>query len=71
MCAGRAVFEPLERRRLLATNGLNAVYFNNRDFTGATHTGLNTTIAFDWPNHASPARGIKGTTFAVRWHGFV
>jgi len=71
MCARSAVFESLERRQLLATYGLNAVYFNNRDFTGASHTGLNTAIAFDWPNHASPARGIKGTTFAVRWHGLI
>ena len=63
--------EPLEPRRLLATNGLNAVYFNNRDFTGATSSRIDSSIAFDWPDHARPAPRIRGTTFAVRWHGLV
>lgn len=68
---GRAVVEPLEPRQLLATNGLNAVYFNNRDFTGAARTRIDSTVAFDWPDHSSPARGIRGTTFAARWSGLV
>jgi hypothetical protein len=69
--ASRSVIEPLEPRQLLASNGLNAIYFNNRDFTGATRTQVDAMIAFDWPNHARPARGIRGTTFSVRWHGLI
>jgi hypothetical protein len=63
--------EPLEPRQLLATSGLNAVYFNNRDFTGATSSRIDKSIGFDWPNHSRPAPRVKGTTFAVRWDGLV
>jgi hypothetical protein len=67
----RVFCESLEPRQFLATHGLNAIYFNNRNFTGATRTQIDQTVAFDWPNHSQPARGIRGTTFAVRWHGLV
>jgi hypothetical protein len=64
--------EALEPRRLLAvTNGLNAVYFNNPSFTGASRTRIDGTVAFDWANNTSPAKGLRGTTFAARWHGLV
>ena len=63
--------EPLEPRHLLATNGLNATYFNNRDFTGATYTRIDKSVAFDWPDHSRPAPGIRGTTFSVRWNGLI
>jgi tartrate-resistant acid phosphatase type 5 len=66
------LIEALEPRQFLAvTNGLNAVYFNNRNFTGAARTRIDPTVAFDWPNYAKPARGIRGTTFSARWHGLV
>ena len=68
---GPAVCEALEPRHLLATNGLNAVYFNNRDWTGATSTRIDKSVGFDWPHHARPAARIAGTTFAVRWHGLI
>src|SRR5689334_845452 len=64
-------FEPLEPRHLLAINGLNAVYFNNRDFTGATSSRIDKSVGFDWPNHANPAPRVAGTTFSVRWNGAV
>ena len=67
----RALIESLEPRQLLATNGLNGVYFNNRNFTGASRVRVDSTVAFDWPNHASPAKGLRGETFAVRWTGIV
>src|SRR6266516_2909622 len=70
MCA-LAICEPLEPRRLLATSGLNAVYFNNRDFTGATSSRIDKSVGFDWPDHTRPASRVAGTTFAVRWDGLV
>ena len=69
-----AFIEALEPRRLCAdavTNGLNAVYFNNRNFTGATRSRIDAMVAFDWPDHSRPAAGIAGTTFSARWHGLV
>ena len=68
----RQFIERLEPRQFLAVaNGLNAVYFNNRNFTGATRTRIDPMVAFDWPDHARPAPGIRGTTFSARWHGLV
>jgi tartrate-resistant acid phosphatase type 5 len=64
------MIEALEPRRLLATNGLNATYFNNSDFTGSTVKRIDSTIAFTWRG-ASPTSGISGTTFSVRWNGLV
>lgn len=66
--------EALEPRQLCdadVTNGLNAVYFNNRNFTGATRSRIDAMVAFDWPDHSRPAAGIAGTTFSARWHGLV
>lgn len=66
----RILVEALESRCLLATNGLNAVYFNNTDFTGATNSRIDGSVAFTWKS-ASPASGVSGTTFSVRWSGLV
>jgi tartrate-resistant acid phosphatase type 5 len=66
----RLLIESLERRRLLATSGLNAVYFNNSDFTGSTVSRNDKSVAFTWKG-AAPASGISGTTFSVRWNGLL
>ena len=50
----RGLIEALEPRQLCAadvTSGLNAVYFNNRDFTGGTQSRIDAMVAFDWPDH--------------------
>jgi len=47
--------------------GLAATYFNNMDFTGTTATRTDPTINFTWSS--SPATGISGDTFSVRWIG--
>ena len=62
--------ETLEPRKYLAVSGLNAVYFNNSDFTGSTVARTDSQVAFTWAG-ASPASGIGGTTFSVRWNGLV
>jgi hypothetical protein len=66
----RPVSERLEPRRMLAVAGLNAVYFDNSDFTGSTVTKTDPSIAFTWDG-ASPTSGIGPTTFSVRWNGLV
>jgi hypothetical protein len=63
-------FEALEPRQMLAGNGLAATYFNNLDFTGTTVSRVDATVGFDWKG-GSPAPGIGGTTFSVRWTGQV
>ena len=68
----RAICEALEPRRFLATAGLNAVYFNNSDFTGSTvsrtESGVNLSLS---STSARPAGSLGGTTFSVRWNGLV
>ncbi|HEY9421917.1 MAG TPA: PA14 domain-containing protein, partial [Thermoanaerobaculia bacterium] len=49
-------------------NGLNATYWDNRDFTGATVTRVDPRIDFDWGT-GSPATGIGVDTFSTRWTG--
>jgi tartrate-resistant acid phosphatase type 5 len=67
-----AICEPLESRRLLAvTNGLNAVYFSNRDFTGATGSRTDRTIAMEWSSAQMITPRVQALTFAARWHGLV
>ncbi len=66
-----AVFEILEPRQMLASNGLLTTYFNNLNFTGKTATRVDPAIVFNWPNHSSPATGIKGASFSARWSGLV
>src|SRR5215213_5792713 len=62
--------EELESRRLLATNGLNATYFNNQDFSGSTSTRIDKQVNFSFRS-TSPAPGISPTTFSARWNGLV
>jgi hypothetical protein len=66
-----AFFESLEPRQMLASTGLLTTYFNNLNFTGKTATRVDPAIVFNWPNHSSPALGIKGTSFSARWSGLV
>jgi hypothetical protein len=51
-------------------NGLSAVYYDNRDFTGATVSRVDPTVNFDWGTGA-PAPGIGPDTFSARWTGQV
>lgn len=51
------------------TNGLTATYFDNHDFTGASVTRIDPRVDFTWGG--SPASGIAGDTFSVRWTGQV
>jgi tartrate-resistant acid phosphatase type 5 len=72
MSSSRASCEALECRRLLATNGLNAVYFNNSDYTGPSASRVDAGINLALPSlHSSPASKIDGKTFSARWHGLV
>jgi PKD repeat protein len=57
----RQVKAPLKR-------GLNATYFDNRDFTGRSVTRIDPKINFKWGT-GSPIRGIGGNSFSVRWTG--
>src|SRR6266540_3586776 len=63
--------EPLEPRLCLAVNGLTATYFNNVDFTGRTYQRIDAGVKFDWSGLLSPAPGIGGTTFSIRWTGLL
>src|SRR5918993_709415 len=65
------VVEKLEPRRLLAANGLTAVYYDNVDFTGKTfertEAGVNLQVG-----KGSPVPGvIDADTFSARWTGTV
>ena len=51
-------------------NGLPGVYYDNRDFTGATVSRGDPTVNFDW-GAGAPAPGIGPNTFSVRWTGQV
>src|SRR3954469_3023456 len=63
--------ESLESRNLFSTHGLNATYFNDVTFTGGATERIDAGVNLQLPNHARPAAGIKGNTFAVRWDGLV
>jgi hypothetical protein len=65
-----APFEPLESRRLLAGNGLAAVYFDNTDLTGTSVARTDATVNFNWAG-ARPTSALAGDTFSVRWTGQV
>lgn len=51
-----------------AVNGLNAIYFNNSDFSGNAVSRIDPNIAFNWGT-GSPATTIDKDTFSVRWTG--
>jgi endo-1,4-beta-xylanase len=48
--------------------GLQAVYYDNEDFTGKQITRVDTSLSFAWEDK-SPAPGIAPDTFSVRWTG--
>ena len=51
-----------------AGDGLRAVYFNNRGFTGTLVRRIDPTVYFDWGN-GSPDPAISPDTFSARWRG--
>ncbi|MBL8792665.1 MAG: Ig-like domain-containing protein [Planctomycetia bacterium] len=51
-----------------AVNGLTATYFDNKDFTGASVSRIDSTVNFNWGS-GSPAAGIGADTFSARWTG--
>src|SRR5687768_601457 len=51
-------------------HGLNVSYYDNADFTGASHTRLDSTVNFDWGG-GSPAPGIHSDNFSARWTGVI
>lgn len=54
----------------LSGNGLKAVYYNNKDFTGTMLSRTDGTINFSW-GAGSPGVSIAGDTFSARWTGYV
>ncbi len=55
----------------LATNGLNAEYFNNANLEGdAIFNAVDEEIDFVWWTQA-PAPGLNYETFSVRWKGYL
>jgi hypothetical protein len=50
--------------------GLKGQYYNNIDFTNLRLTRTDPTVNFNWGT-GSPAGGIQGDTFSVRWTGEV
>jgi endo-1,4-beta-xylanase len=50
--------------------GLQAVYYDNEDFTGKQVTRIDATLNFNWEDQA-PAPGIGPDTFSVRWTGSI
>jgi parallel beta-helix repeat protein len=51
-------------------NGLNAVYFGNLDFTGASTKRLEPTVNFNWGN-GTPISSIAPDTFSARFTGYL
>src|ERR1044071_1610339 len=64
--------ESLESRQLLSAGGtgLQAVYFNNQNFTGSTVSRVDPQVNFNFGTGA-PVKGIAGDTFSIRWTGQV
>jgi endo-1,4-beta-xylanase len=50
--------------------GLQAVYYDNENFTGKQVTRVDTSLNFNWQDKA-PAPGIGPDTFSVRWTGSI
>src|SRR5581483_3928365 len=64
--------EALEGRRMFsgdaaAATGLDAVYYNNANFSGTTVSRVDRAVDFTWKT--SPAASIAATNYAVRWTG--
>jgi hypothetical protein len=65
------MIESLESRRLLATNGLTAVYYDNIDFTGKTFERTDPNVNMR-VGTGSPVPGVIGPDqFSVRWTGTI
>jgi hypothetical protein len=50
--------------------GLIGVYFDNKDFSGASIARVDPVVGFDW-GRGSPDPSIGADTFSVRWTGFI
>ena len=50
--------------------GLNATYYDNMNFTGATMTRFDPRIDFDWAS-GSPSPSLGNDTYSARWTGQV
>jgi endo-1,4-beta-xylanase len=50
--------------------GLQAVYYDNENFTGKQVTRVDTALNFEW-GEQSPVPGIGPDTFSVRWTGSI
>lgn len=55
---------------VLVPGGLNAIYYDGLNFSGATVARLDRTINFDW-GRSAPIAGIEANTFSTRWVGKV
>ena len=53
-----------------SSNGLEAIYFDNIDFSGSSISRVDTTINFDWGD-GSPDPAMGPDTFSARWTGQV
>jgi uncharacterized repeat protein (TIGR01451 family) len=51
------------------SGGLRGNYYNNPDFTSFVLSRIDPTVNFSWSG--SPATGVDGNTFSVRWSGKV
>jgi hypothetical protein len=51
-------------------SGLNATYYDNKDFTGTAVTRIDPQVYFDWL-HGAPMASMGVDTYSVRWIGFI
>src|SRR5688500_17693550 len=63
--------EELESRRLLAVNGLTAVYYDNIDFTGKTFQRTDANVNLQVGTGSPVPKVIGPDTFSVRWTGTI
>src|SRR5438067_12236350 len=64
----RFAIEGLERRVLLAGNGLAGVYYNNTGMSGSPVAArVDPAVNFTWAG--APASGVAADNFSVRWSG--
>src|SRR5438552_184915 len=62
--------ESLESRQLFSAGGtgLQAVIFNNQNFTGAQVSRVDPQVNFNFGT-SGPVKSIAGDTFSIRWTG--
>jgi unsaturated chondroitin disaccharide hydrolase len=63
-----ASVELLENRRLLASSGLQSVYYDDLNFVGASVARVDRAIDMNWGT-GKPVSSIGADTFSVRWTG--